>query len=285
MIRAGDAEYLVAGAGYTGERLLAALPAGRALGLSRRPPAGRHDLVAADLDDEAPALPEAATVIYTVPPPAEGEDDPRLARFLAALPGPPRRFVYFSTTGVYGDTGGERVDEDSPPQPGTARARRRLAAETRLADWCAGRDVRLAVLRVPGIYGPGRLGLERLRAGKTVLRDAEAGPGNRIQVEDLVRVALAAAQPEAPGGRFNVGDGDYRSSTWFAGEVARQAGLPAPRQITLAEARATWSPMRLSFALESRRVDVTRMREVLGVEPVYADAADGIRASLADTNG
>jgi len=280
-----DAEYLVAGAGYTGARLLAALPEGRALGLSRRPPAGRRDLFAADLDDEGLSLPATATVVYTVPPPTEGEDDPRLARFLAALPRPPRRFVYFSTTGVYGDTGGERVDEDSPPRPATARARRRLAAETRLGEWCAGRDVRLAVLRVPGIYGPVRLGLERLRAGRTVLRESEAGPGNRVHVEDLVRVALAATQTEAPAGIFNAGDGDYRSSTWFAGEVARQAGLPAPREITLAEARATWSPMRLSFALESRRVDVTRMREVLGVEPVYADAAGGIRASLADSNG
>jgi len=280
-----DAEFLVAGAGYTGARLLAALPVGHALGLSRRPPAGRQDLVAADLDDEGLSVPEAATVVYTVPPPAEGEDDPRLARFLAALPGPPRRFVYFSTTGVYGDTGGERVDEDSPTRPVTARARRRLAAEMRLSAWCAGRDVRLTVLRVPGIYGPGRLGLERLRTGKTVLREAEAGPGNRIHVDDLVRVALAGATGDAPGGLYNVGDGDYRSSAWFAGEVARQAGLPAPREIALAEARATWSPMRLSFALESRRVDVTRMREVLGVEPRYADAAAGIRASLAEQGG
>lgn len=271
--------YLVAGAGYVGARLLDALPADRRLGLKRQAD-DRPDTQAVDFDGDTPSLPRADVIIYTVPPPREGDDDPRLARFLAALPGTPQRMVYFSTSGVYGDTGGRRVAEDAALRPATSRARRRVAAETRLRDWCGEHGVTLCVLRVPGIYGPGRLGLDRLREGKSVLREADAGPANRIHVDDLVRCALAAARTGRPPTVCNVGDGDERSSTWFSRTVAELAGLPAPREISLAEAGREWSEMRLSFVRESRRLDLGRMRDELGVEPVYADAADGIRASL-----
>jgi nucleoside-diphosphate-sugar epimerase len=85
-----------------------------------------------------------------------------------------------------------------------------------------------------------------------------------------------------PDGVYNVGDGDHRSGTWFTNEIARQAGLAPPPTISLAEAQKTFSPMRLSFLRESRVVDTTKMREVLGITPKYTDAADGIAASLAE---
>ncbi len=279
----GSPHTLVAGAGYTGSRLLEALPAGSALGIRRSAgAAGSQPLLLADFDGEMPALPAAAVIVYTVPPPREGEDDPRLGRFLGQVAENPRRIVYFSTSGVYGDCGGARVDEDAPLAPRSARARRRIAAEARLADWCRSRGVELSVLRVPGIYGPGRLGLERLRDGEPVLRREESGPGNRIHVSDLVACALAASDLERPAGIYNVGDGDCRSAAEFAADVARLAGLRPPREISMAEARRVFSPMRLSFLDESRRVDVTRMRSVLGVTPRYADPLDGIRASLGE---
>ena len=81
-------------------------------------------------------------------------------------------------------------------------------------------------------------------------------------------------------GVFNVGDGDERSSTWFAGEVARQTGLPVPPEVSRQQAEATFSERRLSFLRESRRVDTSRMRSILGVTPRYANPEDGIRASL-----
>lgn len=275
-----ELRYLLAGAGYTGGRLLAALPAGSAVALRRSAGGDSSLVIAADLDAGPPPLPAAEVVVYTVPPPGAGDDDPRLARFLGALSTPPRRIVYFSTSGVYGDRGGALVDETAARNPGTARARRRAAAETRLESWCGARDVELAILRVPGIYGPGRLGTERLRRGEPVLAPEYAGPGNRIHVGDLVTCALAAADRGRPGGIFNVGDGDYRSAGEFAADVARLAKLPPPPEVSLAEARRTFSAARLSFLTESRRVDVTRMRTVLGVCPRYADPLAGIRASL-----
>ena len=150
----------------------------------------------------------------------------------------------------------------------------RADAETFLAGWTE----HLVILRVPGIYGPGRLGIERLKAGEASLRESEANPGNRIHVDDLVACCIAALSPDTPAGIYNVGDGDHRSSTWFAREVARQAGLEPPREISRARAVQEFSPMRLAFLASSRRVDTTRMREVLGITPMTPE--EGIRKSL-----
>ena len=273
---------LFVGAGYTGARVLARLPDAVALGRSQ-PGDNRLDL---DRDEALTlALPERYAVIYSVPPAPDQPGDPRLARFLSLLPHPPERIVYLSTTGVYGDRGGERVDETTEARPENARTERRLAAERLLAEWCTERGTTAIVLRVPGIYGPGRLGTERLREGMPILREEDANPGNRIHVEDLATCCIAALSPDVPDGIYNVGDGDHRSGTWFSSEIARQAGLPPPPTITRAEAEETFSPMRLSFLRESRVVDTTKMREVLGVIPKYADAADGIAASLAEESG
>ena len=270
---------LFVGAGYTGARVLARLPDAVALGRSRQ---GDERL---DLDRDERlrfTLPERYAVIYSVPPASDQPGDPRLARFLAMLPHPPVRIVYLSTTGVYGDRGGECVDETTEPRPENARTERRLAAERLLAEWCTGQGTTAVVLRVPGIYGPGRLGTERLRSAMPVLREEDANPGNRIHVDDLATCCIAALSPDVPDGIYNVGDGDHRSGSWFTSEVARQAGLPPPPAITMAEAQQTFSPMRLSFLRESRIVDTKKMREVLGVTPKYADPADGIAAALAE---
>ena len=85
-----------------------------------------------------------------------------------------------------------------------------------------------------------------------------------------------------PAGIYNVGDGDHRSATWFAGEVARQSGLDAPPTISREVAEQESSAMRLSFLGESRRIDTTKMRDILGVTPRYSDPVDGIAASLSE---
>lgn len=265
---------LVAGAGYTGRRVLGRLPAGESAGLSRS--AGFD----ADTSSSLPLTPPRPyRILYTIPPSGDG-DDARLRRFLSMLPHAPERLVYLSTTGVYGDCGGRVVTESAPLNASSRLAVPRVAAETLLGEWCADRATALVILRVPGIYGPGRLGLERIENGTPVLRPADANPGNRIHVDDLVSCCLAGLAPDTPAGIYNIGDGDTRSSTWFTLEVARQAGLPAPPQVSRATADKEFSPMRLAFLRESRIVDTTKMREVLGVTPRYADPVEGIRASL-----
>jgi len=266
--------------------VLAQLPAEAPVVISRSRPTGiDHDLYTyhrLDLDQDADdlSLPSPCSLLYTIPPPTSGSDDARLAKFLRRLQTPPERIVYLSTSGVYGDRDGGVVYETDEPNPGTARARRRLSAETQLTAWCDEHPTKRIVLRVPGIYGPARLGLDRLSEGKDVLRDEDSGPGNRIHVDDLVACCVAAMTQDVPAGIYNVGDGDHRSSTAFNREVAHQAGLPQPNEISLAEAQERWSEMRLSFVNESRRVDTTKMQEVLGVTPKFTDPEAGIAASL-----
>jgi nucleoside-diphosphate-sugar epimerase len=268
---------LVIGPGYTGTRVVSQLD--DALVFGRSLPGDRHlDL---DSDGDLPGgLPEHYSIIYPVPPAGEEPGDPRFARLLARLPHAPARIVYLSTTGVYGDRGGALVDESATVQPGSPRALRRVEAENLLNAWCSGRDCIAVILRVPGIYGPGRLGLDRIAAGIPMIAEEDAHPGNRIHVDDLAGCCIAALSPEVPGGIYNVGDGDTRSSTWFTLQVAGQAGLPPPPCVSREEAERTFSPMRLSFLRESRIVDVTKMREVLGYHAVYSDPADGIAATL-----
>lgn len=279
---------VIAGCGYTGSRVANALGDGRVIAFRRHPERGGSLPFDLDFpgDRDAPALPLPAEydLLYTIPPARDddADTDRRLARLLALLDPLPRRFVYLSTSGVYGDCAGALVDESRQPRPATARAKRRLVAEGQLQRFTTGRGVSLVVLRVPGIYGPGRLGINRIRSGMPVLVEADAHPGNRIHVDDLAASCLAALSQEAPPGVYNVSDGDHRSGSWFTLTVARLAGLPAPRQVSRDEARRTFGQSRLSFLEESRRLDNRRMREVLRVEPRYADAEAGIRASLVE---
>ena len=139
--------------------------------------------------------------------------------------------------------------------------------------WC--------ILRVPGIYGPGRLPLERLRRGEPAIHPREAMPGNRIHVEDLATACLAAARAVRADRRiFNVTDGTDDSPTSYLLRVARIGNLPQPPLISRAEARARCSDSSWSFLGESRRIDNRRMREELGVTLAYHDLDAGIRASL-----
>ena len=270
---------LVAGTGYTGRRVLERLPADRVLGLGRSAIESRRAFEQVDFDeaDSLPvSLPGRYAVLYTCPP--DNEHDRRLQRFLSLLTAAPSRIVYIGTTGVYGDCRGAVVTEASPVNPGSRMSIPRVAAEKLLADWCGDRACDLVVLRAPGIYGPGRLGIGRLEQGGAVLREEDANPGNRIHVDDLVSCCVAALSATAPAGIYNVGDGDHRSATWFAGEVARQAALPEPRTISRVQAEKEFTPTRLAFLASSRVVDTTKMRQVLGIAPRSPE--DGIRDSL-----
>jgi nucleoside-diphosphate-sugar epimerase len=284
---------LIVGCGYTGLRLARRLQPRWHVSATARSDRAATSLDAAgipalraDLDLALPpgSLSTAAdgvAIAYLAPPPDTGTSDPRLGNFLVAL-GPARAsaLLYMSTTGVYGDTRGATVTEESPLAPTNDRSRRRLAAERVAQEWCAARGVRCVVLRVPGIYGPGRLPLERLRSGEPALRAADSGPGNRIHVEDLVTACVAALERPVDGA-FNVTDGNPATTTEFLQRTAAISGLPAPELVALADAPGRISAGMLAFLRESRLVDNRRMRVVLGVEPRYANLDEGITASLA----
>lgn len=226
---------------------------------------------------------EGQLVYYFAPPPLEGEGDPRVDAFVDALTltGRPARIVYISTCGVYGDCGGALVDETAPVAPRTARARRRLAAEERLRAYGRAHGVPVVILRVGGIYGPGRLPVEHLREGRPVLHPDEARPSNRIHADDLAAVCVAAAERGRADAVYNVCDGQDSTMTDYFFAVADALGLPRPPTVSLAEAEAVLSPAMLSYLTESRRLDNRRMREELGVVLQYPDLAAGLRGLTA----
>jgi nucleoside-diphosphate-sugar epimerase len=288
-----DRPCLIAGCGYTGRRIARQLRSRCQVSALARSDAAAAALavegivaVRADLDRTLPpgslaAAAAGAAIAYLVPPPETGASDPRLECFLAAIQGArPAALLYMSTTGVYGDSRGQPVTEDSPVAPANDRSRRRVAAEVAARAWCAAHDVRCVVLRVPGIYGPGRLPLERLRRGEPALLPEDAGPGNRIHVDDLAAACVAALERPVHG-VFNVSDGNPATTTEFLQRTAALAGLPPPPLVALADAAGRISPGMLAFLRESRRVDNRRMRDELGVELRYARLDDGILASLA----
>jgi len=289
---ATTARYLVAGCGYVGARLARGLlPRGPLVGMTRSEASAELldaqgiDAVVWDLDVPEPALPRGfgtpSVVFYLVPPPPTGVTDPRLKRFLALLPAPPARIVYVSTTGVYGNTGTALIDETTPVNPGTDRGRRRVDAETSLVQWCERQGVGWTILRTPGIYGPGRLPIERLKRGEPMIRHSEAGYSSRIHVDDLVgALLLAGSAPRAVERIYNVTDGNPTTMTEYFERVAALTGMPAPALVSRAEAEKAVSPGLWSYLAESRRIDSSRIREELGFAPRFKDLRLGILSSL-----
>jgi nucleoside-diphosphate-sugar epimerase len=236
----------------------------------------------ADLDrPQAPAAgADGLTLFYFAPPPGAGDADPRLRNFLDSLSGRPKVLVYISTSGVYGDCGGAWIDETAALNPRTPRARRRAAAERDLQQWCDDRGTPWRILRVPGIYGPGRLPVERLRRGLPVLREADSPYSNRIHAEDLADAAVAAAEHAGAAGVYNVSDGNPTTMCDYFNRVADLLGLPRPPQLPLAQAREQLSAEMMSFHEESKRLVTLRMRRELGVVPRYPDLASGLPSCL-----
>ena len=218
-------------------------------------------------------------ILHCAPPPPHGATDTRTANLLFAFESRrilPTRFVYISTSGIYGDCGGALVDESRAPNPQSGRARRRADAEAHLALWCQLHSVALVVLRAPGIYAADRLPLDRLRAGRPVLRDADDVYTNHIHADDLAAICARSLEGDAPAGTYNASDDSQLKMGEWMDLVADRAGLPRPPRIARAEAAASLPLELLSFMSESRRLDNTRLKRVLGATLRYPTVREGL---------
>lgn len=230
-----------------------------------------------------PALPlKDSTLFYFAPPPGGGFTDPRARNFcqLVTQENRPARIIYLSTSGVYGDCGDRLVDEDTPPAPVTSRGKRRLDAEEAFRALGRALGIAVIILRVTGIYGPGKLPVSQLTAGLPVLREDESSLTNRIHLEDLARVCVAATDNGQDGDIYNVSDGHPTTMTSYFMAVARALGLPPPATISREEAQRTMPPLMLSYFSESRRIDNRRMLEILKVTLLYPTLEEGLKAIL-----
>jgi nucleoside-diphosphate-sugar epimerase len=290
---------LILGCGYVGRRLARRILAGNAAGIRLMPEealtcvarnpapmqpledAGARVLTLDLAQDELDGLTTAGERVFHFAPPAgDGREDPLTARLVDAFDrlGNPRRLVYISTTGVYGDCGGAWVDESWPPRPLADRSFRRLDAEQRLGNWADASGAGLVILRVAGIYGPDRLPLARIRSGQPLVRLEDAPWSNRIHADDLVEVCLAAMDRAPAGAVYNVCDGHPSTMTDYFFQIADRAGVPRPPQISLEAADGRLSPGMLSYMRESRRLSNRRMCDELGVTLRYPT----LEAGLAD---
>lgn len=239
-----------------------------------------------DLDDRASIarLAGLATrVVHLAPPPGDGPDDPRTTALLRALRlrMPPSSLVYGSTTGVYGDCGGEKITESHPVAPRTSRGQRRVDAERAVRFFGRSASVRAGILRIPGIYAPDREGgtpRERLQRGTPVLRAEDDVFTNHIHADDLARALVAALWRGRPQRVVHaVDDTELKMGDWF--DLAADVyGLPRPPRISREEARHALPPTLLSFMSESRRLRNDRLKRELRVRLRYPTVAQGLRA-------
>ncbi len=225
----------------------------------------------------------AADAILVSAAPGPG-GDPVLAAFQGDLARARLRWLgYLSTTGVYGDRGGDWVDEDSPLDATGPRGAARIRAE---ADWRALADqagLPLHIFRLAGIYGPGRGPFEKVRNG-TARRIIKPGQVfSRIHAADIAQVLLASLDRPAPGTAYNVCDDDPTPPQDVLAHAAHLLGLPPPPAVAFEDAEMT--PMARSFYADSKRVSNRSIKEDLGVRLRYPDYRSGLAAILADEGG
>ncbi len=211
------------------------------------------------------ALAEAQFVLSSVPPSGEGTD-PVLDRYGDSIGG--KWLAYLSSTGVYGDTGGAWVDESAPI--GTGRRTARSECDAR---WL-GRGAR--VFRLPGIYGPGRSALDRVRDGSAKRMAVPNQVFSRVHVDDIAAGVLAAL--DAPPGAYNLSDDSPCSQNRVIEEACRLLGQEPPPMQSLEDANL--SPMALAFYTENRRVANGKAKRVLGWRPLHATYRHGLRYCL-----
>jgi nucleoside-diphosphate-sugar epimerase len=230
--------------------------------------------------DVRSAVGEADLALVSIPQTEKG--DPVLAAFGEALAHAKhlRSIVYLSTVGVYGDHAGGWVDETTPPRPDVARSRDRLAAEQAWQKFGAHHGIAVAILRLAGIYGPGRNALTQIARGdaRRVVKPGQIF--NRIHVDDIAQ-AIDAAFTQQAAGIFNVADDEPAPPGEPLAFAAQLLGRDPPPEIGFEQAAPAMSPLALSFWQDCRRVRNDKLKRQLGVTLLYPTYREGLRALLA----
>jgi len=222
------------------------------------------------------ALARAQVLLISAPPGADG--DPALRAFapeIASASGL-RRIVYLSTIGVYGDWSGGWIDETSPTRTTSPRGLARLAAEARWRDLGAARGVAVDVLRLAGIYGPGRNALVKLREGdaRRIVKPGQIF--NRIHVHDIAGVVWRLVAAGGPGAVWNVADEEPAPAQDVIAYAATLLGMETPPEEPFEG--AVMSPMARSFYEDNRRARIDKLKRELGYAWLYPTYRKGLRA-------
>ncbi|MBL79908.1 MAG: NAD(P)-dependent oxidoreductase [Nitrosomonadaceae bacterium] len=225
----------------------------------------------------------AHAILYLAPPPNHGKRDTRITNLLASLTKRvtvskilPQRFLYISTSGVYGDCNGALTPETRPINPRINRSIRRADAEKQLRNWGLRNHINVSILRVPGIYAIERLPLKRIREGAPTLVPEDDCYTNSIHANDLVYIIFAALRYAKPGRVYNACDDSNLKMGEYFDLIADSFSMPRPPRIARANAHEHISNSMLSFMEESRRLTNTRIKNELYIELHYPTVAQGI---------
>ena len=223
------------------------------------------------------ALLQCDAVIVSIPP--DGQGDPVLGAFNSVLQSMTRlqRVIYLSTVGVYGDHQGLWIDETAELNPVSERSKRRIDAENEWQAFARKRGCDLHILRLAGIYGPGRNAIENLRAGKARRIIKKDQVFNRIHVEDIGRAIQACLASSLPTGVhiWNIADNEPSPPQDVVTYAAALSGLPPPPEMPFET--ADLSPMARSFYGENKRISKRAMREDLGVQLAFPSYREGLQ--------
>jgi len=279
---------VLAGSGYLGKsiiKLACNYNYGSIVEYSRTEKASANvEYIRKDFDEDAyhlDEITESSSIIYMAPPNQESHEDNRLKRFLKKLSGRKiGKITYISTSGVYGDHDDKVVDETTELKPITDRAKRRVSAENMIKAYSLKTSNDYIILRVPGIYGPDRLPINRINNQEPVILELESKKTNLIHVEDLARISWGCLNSNIKNEIFNVSDGCPITVTRFYKEICNVLNLKMPPQISMTEAQGCFSEKRLSFLNESRILDVSKMEKYFPNQIKYKKIRKGIEASL-----
>ncbi|MCZ4347824.1 SDR family oxidoreductase [Devosia neptuniae] len=224
-----------------------------------------------------PALRAATHVIFSIAPGADG--DPALGQHRGDLDAATglEWLCYYSTVGVYGDFGGAWIDESAPLVPRNERSDRRVAAEQAWRDYAAERGVPLTILRLAGIYGPGRSTFDKLEQGKSRRIVKPGQVFNRIHVDDIGRITALAATAKL-NGTFNLSDDEPAPPQEVIAHAADMLGVEPPPEQAFDTAEMT--PMQRSFYADNKRCSNAAIKKALGIELLYPTYREGLAQIL-----
>lgn len=225
------------------------------------------------------ALYGVSHILVSIAPDADGDPVLRGAQRMIAREQESLRWIgYLSATSVYGDTGGEWVDEDAPLNPSTERGARRLEAEEAWRAFAAEHGLPLVIFRLAGIYGPGRSAVDSVRKGAARRIVKPGHVFNRIHVDDAAAAIAASMARPQPGAIYNLADDEPAPPQDAIDEAAALLGVAHPETIGLDDPSV--SDMARSFYAEIKRVRNDRAKRELGWRPVYPSYREGLRAIL-----
>jgi nucleoside-diphosphate-sugar epimerase len=222
------------------------------------------------------AIAQSDALLTSVPPDATGDAVLRACGDVLEQ-APLRAIVYLSSVGVYGNHDGAWVDEDSECRPVKHHNAYRLVAERAWQDLGARMQVPVAILRLAGIYGPGRSALDNVRRG-TARRIAKPGQVfNRIHVADVAQAIETTFERRADG-IFNVTDDEPTPGGDPIVFAARLLGLEPPPEIPFDDAKKTMSEFAASFYTDVKRVRNDKLKSALGMTLQYPSYREGLSA-------